>query len=338
MAFSKQLEDLIEAALADGVITDKERSVLHKKALLEGVDPDEVDMILQGRLAKTRVTPSTEKRGNIVKCPNCGAPIEAGAVKCNECGYVFTNIQANSTAKEFANELDKQIAAVSGAADVERVNEYIKNYPLPTAKEEMLEFIASLDARRRSVSKYQSAYGAKYKECINKAKVQFAGDPQIHALLAQTGKFSFAIFTKTQRILGFITILVLLLFGWLAKCSTAEKEFYRQGEIQSEKLCALIDELPNPTQENYKECEAEIFKIKWTEIQAPFDDVFWNLSGVSMDVKVNSIYYSSSYKSIYLEKKQSYMKRIYSIYKQIYGDKADDYAPHDIVYSDLVQN
>ena len=36
--FSKELEEIIEAALADGVLTDKERAVLHKRALAEGVD------------------------------------------------------------------------------------------------------------------------------------------------------------------------------------------------------------------------------------------------------------------------------------------------------------
>ena len=53
--YSKELEELIEGALADGVITDKERAVLHKKAESEGVDPDEPDMVLDGRLAKKKI-------------------------------------------------------------------------------------------------------------------------------------------------------------------------------------------------------------------------------------------------------------------------------------------
>lgn len=109
--YSKELEELIDSVLADGVITDQERTVLRKRALACGEDPDEVMIVVDGRLAKMKkgaspAIPATEKRGNIVKCPNCGAPIEAGAVKCKECGYVFTNVKANNTAKEFAIMLE----------------------------------------------------------------------------------------------------------------------------------------------------------------------------------------------------------------------------------------
>lgn len=194
--YSKELEELIDSVLADGVITDQERTVLRKRALACGEDPDEVMIVVDGRLAKMKkgaspAIPATEKRGNIVKCPNCGAPIEAGAVKCKECGYVFTNVKANNTAKEFAIMLEQRIQKVRYDGDktnINKVNEFIKNYPLPTGKEDLLEFIASLDARRRSKSNYQEAYNAKYQECVTKAKTLFAGDSDVTSLLAQTEK------------------------------------------------------------------------------------------------------------------------------------------------------
>lgn len=46
-------DQLLDAALADGVVTDKERAIIIKKAVAQGYDPDEVEMMIDGRLAKT---------------------------------------------------------------------------------------------------------------------------------------------------------------------------------------------------------------------------------------------------------------------------------------------
>ena len=260
--YSKELEELIDSVLADGVITDQERAVLRKRALACGEDPDEVMIVVDGRLAKMKkgaspAIPATEKRGNIVKCPNCGAPIEAGAVKCKECGYVFTNVKANNTAKEFAIMLEQRIQKVRYDGDktnINKVNEFIKNYPLPTGKEDLLEFIASLDARRRSKSNYQEAYNAKYQECVTKAKTLFAGDSDVTSLLAQTEKgyrahtFIASVIQHKKNI--FIAIVVVLLLkgciyaldadttGW-DKVSDAIKE---QNTTEVINLIGEIDE------------------------------------------------------------------------------------------------
>jgi uncharacterized Zn finger protein (UPF0148 family) len=260
--YSKELEELIDSVLADGVVTDQERAVLRKRALACGEDPDEVMIVVDGRLAKMKkaaspVTPATEKRGNIVKCPHCGAPIEAGAVKCKECGYVFTNVKANNTAKEFAIMLEQRIQKVRYDGDktnINKVNEFIKNYPLPTGKEDLLEFIASLDARRRSKSNYQEAYNAKYQECVTKAKTLFAGDSDVTSLLAQTEKgyraHTFIASVIQHKKIIFIAIVVVLLLkgciyaldadttGW-DKVSDAIKE---QNTTEVINLIGEIDE------------------------------------------------------------------------------------------------
>jgi membrane-bound ClpP family serine protease len=65
--YSEKLEKLIEHALADGVLMEKEKQVLLKNAEAEGVDPDEFEMVLEARLyEKTQQqvgNPVTDKQG-----------------------------------------------------------------------------------------------------------------------------------------------------------------------------------------------------------------------------------------------------------------------------------
>lgn len=61
--YSEQLEQLIKSVIADGVITEKERAVLHKKAAAEGVDEDEIDVYVDGLVAK--ITPSSMQEPTI---------------------------------------------------------------------------------------------------------------------------------------------------------------------------------------------------------------------------------------------------------------------------------
>lgn len=52
--YDEKLEALITAALADGMLTDKEKEILFKKAEAMGVDRDEFELVLDGRLAKRK--------------------------------------------------------------------------------------------------------------------------------------------------------------------------------------------------------------------------------------------------------------------------------------------
>lgn len=133
-----------------------------------------------------------EKRGNVVKCPSCGAQVEAGSGKCSECGYVFTNMKANSVVAQFAHDLEAKIATCKkdkkgwsdfSDYDVEAVSSFIVNYPIPSGKEEMIEFVTLMYEHSAGADDFSSAYEAKYKSCINKCKIMYVGDPQIEAMV-----------------------------------------------------------------------------------------------------------------------------------------------------------
>lgn len=59
--YSEQLEQLIRSVIADGVITEKERAVLHKKAAAEGIDESEIDVYVDGLVAQNNSKKSSEQ-------------------------------------------------------------------------------------------------------------------------------------------------------------------------------------------------------------------------------------------------------------------------------------
>ena len=100
-----ELEQLIQYALEDGVLTDKERSVLMRKAQAAGADLDEFEMILEAKFhevqkAAAAAAPksNSNKYGEVRKCPACGAMVSAFTTRCSECGFEFNNVEANQSA------------------------------------------------------------------------------------------------------------------------------------------------------------------------------------------------------------------------------------------------
>lgn len=227
--FSKELEEIIEAALADGVLTDKERAVLHKRAQAEGVDPDELDIVIDGRLAKMkkqedwlRPAPPKEaanqKLGNVLKCPSCGSPVVGGSAVCPECGYTFSNVGANSSYEKLANKLEAidvayrdktsfTIPLYGVSKAVKEKASVIRMFPVPNTRADLLEFLGAMSAQLDSMKQANSmqafedqmlrkAYEAKFNECVNKARISFSNDPDFAPYLQKKKGFFSKLFGK----------------------------------------------------------------------------------------------------------------------------------------------
>lgn len=126
--YSPQIEGLINMALADGELTEKERQVLYRKAESEGIDLDEFEMVLEARFyqrtqqqkqqqqqqqqqsaAHSQASASTNKYGEAKKCPACGAFVQSFTTHCPQCGLEFRNVQANGSIQrlfEMLNEVE----------------------------------------------------------------------------------------------------------------------------------------------------------------------------------------------------------------------------------------
>lgn len=102
--YDEQIENLINLALADGELTEKEKQILFKKAEAAGIDLDEFEMVLTSKLfekqqtmkeaAPTIASPKSDKFGDVRKCPACASILQSFQTKCDDCGHEFRNIDA----------------------------------------------------------------------------------------------------------------------------------------------------------------------------------------------------------------------------------------------------
>lgn len=252
--YNEQLEQLIDAALADGVLTEKEKQILFKKAQAFGVDLDEFEMVLDARLVKLQkeqqaAAPKSNKFGDVRKCPACGSLVPSLSGVCQECGYEFSGVDANLSSKalsakiEEINEQQAQKAEkvededikweymVSGR--VSAVAQAIKSFPVPNTKADMFEFITTMQSNMLNPSIYKlegEAYFTKYNETIIKASSLYKNDPTISGLIENKNavidefkkinkkqkKIEMKPSAKTAIIGGAIVALVMLFCGIMA--------------------------------------------------------------------------------------------------------------------------
>ena len=222
--YNEQIENLISAALADGVLTEKEKQILFKRAESMGIDLDEFEMVLDARLAELKKkeaqdakqyelemekakaaqksAPKSNKFGDVRKCPACGAMIDSLQAKCPECGYEFTNIEANSTAKALLKELEKIDAAGNGMfggltqvfgtdSVTKKKIQLIKNFPIPNTKEDLLEMLSLCNENAEPYSggvegqRLSFTWESKINQLVLKARMVLKDDTDFEYLLAE---------------------------------------------------------------------------------------------------------------------------------------------------------
>lgn len=97
------LDKLIGAVVADGVITDKERAVILKKATAAGYDADEVEILLDGKLAEkqsaSQPTPKATPKAKPKPEPKAVAPVTNGNGLVLQRGTVVADLKAAFNAR-----------------------------------------------------------------------------------------------------------------------------------------------------------------------------------------------------------------------------------------------
>lgn len=169
--FSKELENLIQATLEDGMLEEYEKAALVKRAQQEGVDLAELEIYINSILQKRQRELDNERKAQYAKaeqkkkeafgrvCPACGKQIPSMTLKC-ECGYEFSNKTQTSSVKILADKIEKVVSRASCTsnyddsiearkariAEEEKKDKEIVNlitmFPVPNSKEDIIEFLS----------------------------------------------------------------------------------------------------------------------------------------------------------------------------------------------------
>ena len=155
-----ELKKLIDAAMADGIITSKEREVIIRKAATLGIDAAEVEVYLDAEIQNTEQAADMAKRDKIGPvCPQCGKQVPPLTLKC-ECGYEFTNakrsysmqilserLNAISLTDDELKEIEKAAPAVKAGKRsdflVSKQINMITTFPVPNTKEDIIDFLST---------------------------------------------------------------------------------------------------------------------------------------------------------------------------------------------------
>ena len=126
--YPKELTDLLEQYLTDGVMTAKERAVLLRKAEAMNVDKDEFDLYIDAEIQKIDQKADAIKRQSKGKlCPFCEASIPTLADKCPECGANITP-SATKELEEIIEKLEDALVNFKSGNDIEKSKAEVERY------------------------------------------------------------------------------------------------------------------------------------------------------------------------------------------------------------------
>ena len=124
----EELQALIDQYLTDGVLTDKERQVILRKAEGMGLDRDEIDLYLDAEEQKIdQATDAAVRRQKGKQCPHCGAYVSQMTDKCPECGQYITP-EATKELEEILDNLEEALVNMKSGKEFDKNKALVERY------------------------------------------------------------------------------------------------------------------------------------------------------------------------------------------------------------------
>lgn len=199
-------------------------------------------------------TPQDEQRkvvyeGDLHKCPNCGEVLGSFVSACSSCGYELRGAKASNSVRELSKKLqelemqrlseehDSILSQILANGQLSKIDEQkitlIKSFPIPNAKEDILEFaVLALsninpdafdtanggDFREAAIS---SAWLSKFEQAYQKGLLLFGEIPELRDMHLLCNKKKKLISKKKNRVWALMAavfgcVALIFLVIWLA--------------------------------------------------------------------------------------------------------------------------
>ena len=269
--YNEKLETLITAALADGVLTDKEKNLLFKKAETMGIDRDEFELVLEGRLAKRKKEMEAQAPQAAKPAKKEGAiPQELddlikeyltdGIISAKERQVLLNKAQAlglNVDEVDLYIDAQQQKADQSVAAAVskrrgktcpycgESIPELTDKCPYcgknitPEASEELKRLIHDLQYYlERYIQRPRDGRKAEVESYIRKAKMYYGNNPKVQCLVEETEESIKETIANGKKVIRntFIVLACLILFCFMCMIPTFISENSEEPKAHQQEL------------------------------------------------------------------------------------------------------
>lgn len=186
--YPKELLDLVQEYLTDGVITAKERQVLINKAVSLGVDANEFDLYIDAqeqKLQNVAAEAAKQQKGRL--CPFCQASLPMFADRCPECGGNITP-EASKEVEELIDTLENALVSFKAAAenkkDTFKMN---SNEQALKSLQDMKDVFSGkgFAATKDTTNQDYATKKAEVERYIRKAKMYYSNNKTVNFLVAE---------------------------------------------------------------------------------------------------------------------------------------------------------
>jgi len=254
----REFEKLIEAIVSDGVVTDKEKTVLYKAADRLGVDRDTANVLLEAALHNTRenltssnsgATESNQVSKPKTDCEKCGAPIEPVLSNCLFCKAPIRGIDPNS--------IDTDELIMKASEWVGKISDGVLRLTAPDANEWLGRGVKTMQKGEIS------GMAAKY---LNLLEVRAQNNPNLRPVVSrlqadyESQKKSLSPQHKNMiNLLGFFLVFILLMTFWSSGESNKEESALHEMTQQEDLIQEAIAE------ENFSRAKSLAIQLDWPD-------------------------------------------------------------------------